>query len=760
MTKNWIKKILSSSTAIGTGFLVSIAPSGSFAQITSDELMPTKPQEQTPDLKRRIPAMAGQLDSSPQNEESPVLLSADEVNYDETLNIITARGNVELVQEGRVLLADTLSYNQTDDTITASGDVKLLETTGDVMFAEYMELTDKMTKGTLRQIRFLMSDNARLAANGARRFSETKTELARAVYTPCDVCKETPEKDPLWQLKADKVVHDGDSKTIEYYNSWMEIFGLPVAYFPYFQHPDPSVDRASGILPPSFGNDNNIGTFFRLPYYWAISEDKDFTFDPIYTSKSGLVASGEYRQAFESGDLYLQGSIVNDSEYFENSSSNKGHTRWHIASRGSFDLDETWSWGFDGNKQSDRLYMDQFSFWGDPGNTLDSQINIEGIKGRNYFRAEGLYWQELRSSVSTKQSTIFPNITYAGVGPADKFGGHWTLDGNIRGLKQGAKSESLRNSLKAGYDLFNTTSFGLATVSSLSLQGDLYDTNHLDNTDLSEDIQTRLTPRISTTARMPFYRSVESGSQVIEPIAGIYASPNSGYDRDIRNDDSLVVEQDETSLFQDDMTPGIDRMETGTRTSYGFRMGHYFDDGLAIESTVAQYYRFSEDQTLFEETGIDEGASDYFGALTIKPVDYFNVTYRFRADRENLSLNRNEAQFRLGTDDTYFNARYTDIDQTQDPSSTAIEESYLSASVGIDDYWRTTGYWLYDLLGSDSRYAGLSLIYEDECFIFNTSYVRDFTNDGVDGPSDTVMLKLTFKTLGEINQDISGYVPN
>ncbi len=735
MKKLSFKRLLMSGIAltIGYAFIIPLALNPAFAL----EVITETPSQ-------------GKIAQENTTKEPPVFLQADEVNYDETLSLFIAKGNVELMQEDRILLADTLSYSQINDTVTASGNVQILEPSGDVMFAEYAELTNQLATGTLHKIRILMQNNARVSANGARKISESKTEVARGVYSPCDVCKEDPERSPLWQIKADKIVHDKAAQTIEYYNSWMEIAGLPIAYSPYFQHPDPSVERSSGLLPPSIGSNDNFGSFLRVPYFVAISEDKDLTVDPIYTVEKGFLFSGEYRQAFDSGDLIVEASFLQSDDWIDNNVTKKGNSRWHIASAGSYEIDDTWRWGFDLNRQSDRQYMDRYSFWGTPGNTLDSQINFEGSRQRNHLKIEALSWQDLRAVQTIKQPLLLPHITYAGLGESDQYGGRWSLDASLRGLKQKSASKSLRTSAKAGYGINKTTSFGLATSSNISFQSDLYKTNHLDGLNLEDGYTARFTPRASILGRIPFYQVTESGTQIIEPMAGFFASPNGGHDKDIRNDDSLVVEQDEASLFSDDMSPGIDRMETGTRFSYGLRLAHYFQNNFEVQGTIAQAYRFSEDALLLSDTGIDEGASDYFGSISIRPNDFVNVSYSFRLDQNDFNNTRNETQLHIGKGTTSFSTRYTDIEKDLNSSSTDIKELNLTGSVGIDDYWKATGYWLHDLKAKNSRNAGLALTYEDECFIFSTNYVRDFTLDGDKLPSDSIMFKLTFKTLGEI----------
>src|SRR5205814_5280931 len=89
---------------------------------------------------------------------APVLFQADEVQYDDQLGLTVAKGHVEISQNGQVLLADTVSYNQHADTVTASGHVSLLQPTGEVVFADFMEMRDSMSTGFAQNVRMLLAD--------------------------------------------------------------------------------------------------------------------------------------------------------------------------------------------------------------------------------------------------------------------------------------------------------------------------------------------------------------------------------------------------------------------------------------------------------------------------------------------------------------------------------------------------------------------------------------------------------------------------
>ena len=110
---------------------------------------------------------------------------------------------------------------------------------------DYVELTDGMRDGVIEQIRVLLTDDSRFAAVRGKRKDGIKTTLTKAVYSPCKVCKEDPEKAPLWQLKASTIVHDKNTREIRYQNARLELYGVPVAYTPFFSHPDPGVKRKS-----------------------------------------------------------------------------------------------------------------------------------------------------------------------------------------------------------------------------------------------------------------------------------------------------------------------------------------------------------------------------------------------------------------------------------------------------------------------------------------------------------------------------------
>src|SRR3546814_12528184 len=122
-----------------------------------------------------------------------------------------------------------------------------------VRSAECVELTVILKEGFSRDIRVRLADNTRIAAASGTRTGGNRTEFSKGVFSPCELCRDDPTRPPLWQLKANEVVHDPVAHDIIYFEAWLEFFGIPVLYPPYPRPPPPPAHRRRRLLPPPPG---------------------------------------------------------------------------------------------------------------------------------------------------------------------------------------------------------------------------------------------------------------------------------------------------------------------------------------------------------------------------------------------------------------------------------------------------------------------------------------------------------------------------
>src|SRR5690606_7886768 len=138
-------------------------------------------------------------------------------------------------------------YNLKDDIATAEGNVVIKEPSGDVSYAESVELSDKMRNGLVNRLFTTLADGSRIWAATGVKEGDAHYILNDASYTACKACEKDPNKRPPWQLHAQSVDWRKQEQRIVYKNAWLDLGGVPVFYTPYFSHPDGTVEQKSGF---------------------------------------------------------------------------------------------------------------------------------------------------------------------------------------------------------------------------------------------------------------------------------------------------------------------------------------------------------------------------------------------------------------------------------------------------------------------------------------------------------------------------------
>ncbi|HVY14217.1 MAG TPA: LPS assembly protein LptD [Rhodopila sp.] len=712
--------------------------------------------------RAQLSTLTGNHGGPAPTQNEPVTFTADSVQYDKNNALVTATGHVEAWQNGHILRADKVTFDRNTGVAAATGHVVLMEPDGEVMFADYAEMRNNMQDGILKDMRALLQQNGRLAANGAQRTGGAINELSKVVYTTCNLCAKDPTKPPLWQIKASSAVQDTEHKRIEYRNATLEMDGIPVAYFPYFWNADPSVKRESGLLPPLLGTTSNIGAFFAQPYYWVIDNQSDATFVPMMTTRAGPQLDAEYRRRFNAGvlDLNLSGGYVDNSP------------QGSIAATGQFAWDDTWRWGFVINRASSSDYVRDFhlttGLGGGDQSILNSQIYVEGFGDGSYARLDSKFYQALTGALnSTSLPVVLPRYEYNYVSTPDSLGGRWsvsTMDFNvIRSEGENTRRASLTTEYSIPFvgalgDQWKITFHGDAAAYDASRLNELpvYSDNKYTNT-------TRALPQLGLDFRWPFARDGGAwGTQLIEPIVQVILAPQTGDSQLTKypNEDSLDFEFTDANLFGFNRFPGIDRLEGGSRVNVAMH-GAWYLGGTTFDGLVGQSYRTNKDNLFPEASGLHDQVSDIVARFSFAPTRWLDLTYRTRLDKSSLATHFADAVATVGVPSFNVNAGYiytnfnpyTYYDQVAPPpSGNPYYFPRNEVSFGVNSRvgnYRFNGYARRDVSNNRMVAWGADAIYEDECFIFDLRFYRRYTSLDGDNGSTTVLFLLTFKTIGQ-----------
>jgi LPS-assembly protein len=618
-----------------------------------------------------------------------------------------------------------------------------------------------MKNGVFRDVRAIMAENGRMAANGARRTDGEINEMSKVVYSTCNLCAKDPTKPPLWQIRALSAVQDLEHKKIEYQDAVLEMYGFPVGYMPYFWHVDPSVKRGSGLLIPSLGYSSHLGAFYAQPYYWVIDDQSDATFTPMITSSAGPQLSVEYRRRFNNGSLLLDGSVG----YLDNSA------QATIYSKGQFSLDDTWRWGFDIARASSADYVRDFQLGGQLGNQpvlLASQVYGEGFGQGAYSRFDVRFYQTLNEVVaSDKIPLVLPRYEYSYFGEPDALGGRLSIDTGAFNVLRTVGTDTRRASLTVNWSRPFVGVLG--DLWSITLHNDAiaYSANAFNEQPnfgpVSQIEKARAQPQAALDFHWPFMRDSGAwGTQLIEPIAQIVVGPQVGRSQNSKypNEDSLDLEFSDANLFGFNRYPGIDRLDGGVRANVAFH-GTWFLAGTTFDGLLGQSYRTNVDNQFPEASGLHDQVSDIVGRASFAPTDWLNLTYRTRLDHKSFQTRMADALATIGgakfsVNVGYFYSTfdpYTLFDQPPPPPvGNAFYTPRNEVTVGATSKWgnyRLSSWARRNIQLSQMVAVGADAAYEDECYILDLRFYKRYTSYNGDHGATTALIQMTFKTIGQ-----------
>ena len=652
------------------------------------------------------------------NEEyTDVYFSADEVQNDQEAQTITATGNVNIIRNNLTLYAQKIIYNQKDDIITATDNVVLVEKDGNVVFSDYVELTEEMTNGSMDNIKVIMKNQARLAAKKFKKLPNDNKEMKQAVYTPCDVCK---NGNPLWQIKAQKVTHDAESKNIDYQNAFLELKGVPIFYTPYFSHPDPSVKHRSGFLMPGFGSNSYLGATLQPKYFWDISDNQNFLYSPILSSDHGVVQSGLYQQYVERGHIKAEGSYLKDND--------DDRQRGHLFMNGRYEINDFWVADMDVNYVSDDVYLKDLSLPKKDDSWLTSSFKMQGFDFRNYAAIETYYYKMLSYNLrNLDKPMVLPMFNYENYGEIGPYGAYNMNSISGASISRDEENSSQRLSMINSWVLPYTSEYGEKYRLMASVKSDIYNVENYVNAE-GEEFDGgvgRVFPQLGLEWKLPFVRATETSRQILEPTVVAVLAPNGGNKLDkIPNDDSQDFELDDSNILDINRYAGYDRNDTGSRISYGFNWSAYGNRTGRTTAFIAQSYNFDKDDDRFN-TGFaskESHFSDYVGRINASPSPYLDLNYRFRLDKDEFDFKYSELSTNFGPRAVRAYISYIFLKEEEGNKKTLSgtgerEEIYSGLRLALTRDWSLKFYNRYDLSenGGTLEY-GASAIYDDECF--------------------------------------------
>ena len=579
-----------------------------------------------------------------------------------------------------------------------------------------------------------------VSANG----DKYNTFFEKGVFTSC---KKT-DKCPPWKMTASKIHHDKVKKQISYKNAWLELYDFPVAYFPKFFHPDPTVKRQSGLLRPEIGDHDTLGDSLYLPYFFVISDNKDITIKPRLFNNSTYIIQNEYRQITENSLTIIDSSITKG----HNSSKNDaGDSRSHFFANSKIKLDFndfiTSNLEINFEKSSNDNYLKLFDFIKSPlllgkdNSTLESMIKLD-LSHEGYDLTSSIKMYETLNGLSSdRYEYILPSYDFSKNFFRDKPNGSFNLNssGNntlnntnvttsslINNLNYSSFSNYLENGIQTDYKI------SVKNINAMGKNSDLY----------KDSLQSELMSAYYYNISLPLRKNNKNTINSLTPKLLFTLSPH-----EMKNNSTTSRRIDSSNVFSsnrlglgnsfeegESLTLGIDFIKEKVNFNNEItEIEKYFDFKLA---TV---FRLNEEKNIPIDSTLNKKTSNIFGQLNFDPNEIISINYDMSLtnDFNRFEYNALNTKFTFNNFSTSFNY---------------IEESGIIGQANIIENIAEYNYDEYNSLFFKTRrnrnlnlteYYDMIYEYKNDCLIAEIKYRKDYYDDEDIKPKEELFFSIT-----------------
>jgi len=718
------------------------------------------------DLQDRPVELPPPSETPPSTDADQVQFSATTLQYDTDTEIVTATGDVRMYRTGDKLRADKVVWNRKTGKVTAIGNIAVTNPQGDTAYGDQIDLTDSLKDGVVDNMLVVLEQGGRLAAVKGERSESGVVTLRQAAYTPCSVTDSGGcPKEPSWKVTAVKVVYRPDRERIYFTGARFNLFGFATIPLPKLSTPVGN-GAQSGVLSPDIRYSRTNGFEVDVPYYFRLADNKGLTITPrLYTSVAPMVQA-EYEQLSTKGAFKVTGyaTVSPRSDLLDATAPTSTAFRGYLDGVARYQLDPNWSVSGSLRITTDRTFLRRYEISND--DRLRSTFSVERIDANSYFAINGWLVQTLRlGDRQGLQPIALPEFDYRrridGI-----LGGRLNIQANTLSIARTAGQDTQRAFVSAQWDLRRITPWGQEVTLTAFARGDLYNASDTGSTTVisyrgQNGFHSRAIAALALDVKWPLIGEFLGGTQRLTPRFQVVASPATP-NLKVPNEDARAVDLEDSNLFALNRFPGYDRWEDSTRFTYG--LDYSLDlPGIAINATIGQSYRLSSKPTIFPDgTGLTDRWSDIVGRTEVRFRDFVSFIHRYRLDKDNLAIRRNEVDATVGTKRTYLLFGYLRLNRNIAPTLEDLrdrEELRLGARVGFARFWSIFGSTTIDLTdknedpqsladGFEPIRHRLGVQYEDDCLRLGLTWKRDYQNTGDAKAGNSFLLTLAFKNLG------------
>ena len=729
---------------------------------------------------------------------------SDFIIYDKINNLIKTKSNSKYKDsQGNEIDADDFFYDLNIKKIKAINNVKYKEKKGNIFLFSEFEYFENSSIGFGRNVKGLLNDKSSFESRFAEinnnfdtitiKTDTKKVSLINKLkslfneenkYTTCENFedkKNIKEQCPDWSLSTYQTTQDSKKKMVYHKHALIKIRNIPVFYTPYFSHPDPTAPRKSGFLPVSIKNFSNLGRTYKAPYFWAIDDNSDLTFTPIFYKNENNIYLTEYRKQNQNSSLYIDSSYssgykdlnktTDEGEVLNRTSGSRNHFFLNFSGQyvnnilfGNNDL----SLQIQRVSQKNYLNVNEINteLIKQDINQLKNQILINSYKNNQKLSISSLVYETLSNdNPRTKYQYYIPSLQYNNF--FNKFNQNISLSNLFEANNYDGDTKKIiqRNVVQADSEQKIIKKIGASNIIKLKASNlNFYNEKVIE---AKPHLNNELYSTIGLESSIPLIRFTKTTEETLSPK--IFTKFTTG---SMNNASSTNKILNHTDIYSRDRLNNIDNPETGGSLGYGlnyelnkknsenlnilktnFSIGQVLSDVRNSKmptksslnektSDIVGNFNFFLDQSIFKSQAKIEEIKRNFPLNQI--TSGFNLNYNFNVSNDLGKILKNEATMSYGDGRQSINTKYYELhnignEQYIEANIKKSFENNLNLLIGARKNL--------ELEYTENNYIEAN--YESDCFKIGLNLSKKFYEGDDVKKSNNLTLFFTLKPFGQ-----------
>jgi len=594
----------------------------------------------------------------------------------------------------------------------------------------------------------------------------TKTVIKKGVFTSCkknDGC-------PAWSMKSGKITHNKEKRQLVYENSILNLYDIPVFYFPKFFHPDPTVTRQSGFLRPQINSSNTLGTSFYLPYYYVISDRKDYTFKPQIFDSEIEMFQNEYRQVNKNSNFIADFGVT--SGYQSSLPGSKKNSIGHLFSKFDIDLNfENYSkskLNFYFESVTNDTFLKVFQ-----NNLIKSSVKPNSTSSLNSgfklildnedhnFDAGMQVYETLSGAESDRYQYELPYFSYSTTFLSQLADGTFNFSSSGSNVLNNTNvlKTSINNGLSySSLDYFSNMGF----KNNYGMHFRNLNTAAKNHNVYKSSFQSQLMSIFEAKSSFPLIKKSDNYDETIAPTISFRLNPGQMKNvtsRGVNVDNIFSINRlglSEAYEKGKSLTLGLDYRRESLDNNTGKDLNN--DGEISEVEKVEKFFEIKlagvlrdvEEDKISSSTTLNRKASNLFGSITNKMSDKVQLDYNFSIDNDLSTFESNEIDFKFSLNNLITNFSFSETNGEMGDTNSISNSTLLK----IDDNNYLTFETRRNRKISLTEYYDLVYEYKNDCLTAGFKYRKTYYSDRDAKPTEDLLLTLNLFPLVTLEQNV------